>query len=325
MGWRPKVSVLCKAESHACPGLSISLRAAACGGKADGNVDPSVLEGLLEFLTPPCPMAEHPCPRCHWDTLQVSSCSTAKLLQFLNPSCGSWQRGKLKMPPASNKQAENPVGIWVIPRQNQQLPFGFSSDPPEAAHSSLWAHLEDVAPCTPDLIPPSLNPALQPYGEQQDHWIHPASDGSKEGWLERATRASRPTSTAASFIQHPFGLHTAGIWELDVQSQSASLHPLGHREYTIISVSWIGAYNSHNQKEAWKKSQGFGIFPGDRPAWGKLAEEQDKGISEHIEPFIFFSFWSAQTVRTQDTISRSTTLQGDLLAWSTVYTKFFLK
>lgn len=47
---------------------------------------------------------------------------------------------------------------------------------------------------------------------------------------------------------------------------------------------------------------------------GELREKQDKGIAEHIEPFLFYSFWSAQTVRTQDTISRSTTLQGDLLA-----------
>lgn len=109
--------------------------------------------------------------------------------------------------------------------------------------------------------------------------------GSKEDWLEGATGAFRPTWTAASFIQPPFGLHVAGIWELHGKSQTASLHLLGHMEHAIISVSWTGACNSHNQMEAWKKSQGFGISPGDRPAWGKLAEKQDKGISEHIEPY----------------------------------------
>lgn len=54
-------------------------------------------------------------------------------------------------------------------------------------------------------------------------------------------------------------------------------------------------------------------------AWGKLAEKQDKGISEHIEPFFFF----LEHRHLLDTISGSTARQGDLLAWSTVYTTFF--
>lgn len=42
-------------------------------------------------------------------------------------------------------------------------------------------------------------------------------------------------------------------------------------------------------------------------AWGKLAEKQDKGISEHIEPFLFF--WYTQT-SARDRLRKHCTASG---------------
>lgn len=99
----------------------------------------------------------------------------------------------------------------------------------------------------------------------------------KSDWREPAGLAELPQLQPAS--------STTPLGSVQQESGSCMASHTGHVEHIIICVSWIGACDSHSHKEAWKKSQGFGISPGDRPAWGKLAEKQDKGISEHIGPF----------------------------------------
>lgn len=150
--------------------------------------------------------------------------------------------------------------------------------------------------------------------------MHPASAGSKRdqaalsGWTEPPGPPQlQPTSSSI-----PWGSMQQECPESDCLSPS----PWAHGAMSSFLSPEQELVTPTIKRRPGRSPRDLGFLQETDWLGGSYQRNKMKAFLTILNHF-FFSFWSAQTVRTRDTISRSITLQGDLLAWSTVYTKFF--